>query len=273
MSPPAAGPSDFFTKNPKTLAAVALGLAAASLPVPYLAIPAFLVAVIVTITLPARLRVTAGALAIVLSFAGFVRFVVNDAAPAIILAGQRSAEEKAVSRLREILWAEDKVKELKLVDGNGDGVGDALFLGELVGVDRTRRGTNDMPLLRPDLYLPVTPEATKQGIFRAESYLFAVYLTSTQGEPVLEADVARAAPGSTWVAYAWPIGAKVSGSRVFFIDADERICEADATAAAGGVDHLPKPFAALAGERAGGTVCGGPGWRPWKRKGARETMP
>lgn len=271
MSEPAATTDDVFARHPRTLAALTVGLATLSLAVAWVALPAFLVGAICTIALRGRVRLVAAA-GLAVALAGFARFVVRDAAPAIVLAGQRSAEEKAVSRLREILWAEDQARELKVVP-NAAGEGQYLFLGELLGHDRTRRGANDMPLLRQDSYVPVSPEASARGVFRADSYLFTVYLPSTGGAAREGEQPDGTAAARAFVAYAWPLGSKVSGSRVFFLDERERICEADVPSGLGGPGRAPEPFAAFAARSFDAARCAegvdGLAWRAWRHKEPR----
>lgn len=195
----------------KQLAAIAIVLGAVSVAFPMLGLPALLVALLVFIATSGRARLVTGLVAGILSFGGFTRFVIETAVPNIVAAGQRSGEEKAVSRLRNVRKAEEWAGEL--------GLGAVPFT-ELLR-DVPGRGA----LLNPLLFAPAG-----DGIYRAEGYLFAVH--------VLE--------GGRWVAYAWPAGEKHGGRRAFFIDPDDRICETAEGYA--GLGHGPAARAAFVGD-------------------------
>ena len=267
---------DIFQRHASAIGFGALVLGGLSCVWPVVAIPAFLWSVLATIALTRPMRFAA-ILGLALSVVGFVLFVVRDAAPAIILSGQRSAEEKAVSRLRELWWAQQKARELGLVKG-ADGRGQNLFLGELLGADATRGVPTHAPLLRPGTYAPHSPEATSLGVYRAESYLFVVYLPATSGAVTEGQPVDDSAASRRFIAYAWPMGEVLSGSRLFFIDEDERICETDVPPRpAGGVDGLalrPSPFEAFAAPDFASARCpttGARSWRPWRNKKPRDS--
>jgi hypothetical protein len=110
----------------KLLPIGALILAAVAAAWPYLAFPSILVVLLAAIVVP-RWRLAVGIAGGLLSTVALVRFAVEIAVPNIIGSGQRAGEEKAVSRLREIRWAEDK----QHVDG-GEWVGLPALTGKVM---------------------------------------------------------------------------------------------------------------------------------------------
>ncbi|HYP86911.1 MAG TPA: hypothetical protein VEQ59_02135, partial [Polyangiaceae bacterium] len=54
---------------------------------------------------------------------GLFRFLVIEAIPGIVAGGNRFTEQRAISRLREILFAEDTARRIASQDPDHDGVG------------------------------------------------------------------------------------------------------------------------------------------------------
>ncbi|MEW5855724.1 MAG: hypothetical protein AB2A00_43515 [Myxococcota bacterium] len=254
----------------------ALLLAAVSLVLPLLAFPAVVAVMLVAIQQQGRARALVGVLGGAMALVATVRFTVEYAVPGIVGGGQRAGEEKAVSRLREILWAQDKARELKLVDRNGDGVAEAALASQLTGAQPLPNGTPmEVPLLRPDQFRPVAPGSP---VLQSESYLYVVYLPDAADRGTTEekqVDATRAA--KRFVAYAWPAGYGKGGRRVFFMDQDERICESVGPPEYQGVERMPPAHAALQGPALSATPCGtgsdGATWTPWKKKKPRTSPP
>ncbi len=217
------------------LPALVVVFALAAVAYPPLSMPAAIAVLLVGIRLRGRARGLVLGLGGPLALVAFTRFVVLWAVPNIVGSGQKGAEEKALSRLREIAWAE-----------------------------RRARGASSR-------YLPLAglwgaPARPLQGAFqtagpdalRAEGYLFS-------------ADVSP--DGQRFVAYAWPVEAH-GGQRLFVTDERERFCVRE-TAAPYGLERPPAPDAALdsAGElsctdRAGLARDGGR-WMPYRRRRGR----
>jgi hypothetical protein len=76
-------------------------------------------------------------LAGVASTIGLMRFLVVEAIPGIVQGGNRFTEQRAISRLREILFAEDSARRLAAYDHDRDQIGSALLLGELTSQARS----------------------------------------------------------------------------------------------------------------------------------------
>jgi hypothetical protein len=216
---------------------------------------------------PAKLAL---AIAAVCSATATVRFAVTEAMPGIVRGGTYASEQRAVSRLREILFAEDVLRRKAMHDPDGDGVGSAALLGELTAEDGMRGARRLAPPLLegyPKLVdTPIGPAAELGG------YLFAVCLpvsgggfSAREGETVDEERAER-----RFVAYAWPIG-KGSGSAAYFLDEHERILTAPSSFAPGperrsGYGNPPPCDDALAPATSGE-------WKPWRKKKPRTALP
>lgn len=237
-------------RKSRALSLTALTLGATSAVFPVLSLPALFVTALAALLLEGRARWLGGILGGLLACTGFVRFVVDWVAPNIVAAGRHSAEEKAVSRLREIQWAQGKALELGLVKDE-HGVTRAATLDELATVP----APGGYPLLRADLFV-----AVRDDVRSVEGYLFEVH----------------PAPGAgfdrSWVAYAWPAAEVGRGQRVFFIDAHDRICEARGSSYVG--THAPAAASALQAANFDAPACGTGTdallWTPWKGKRARD---
>lgn len=246
----------------RLLVAVALASAVVGAVFPIWAPAALLTTVVATVALEGRARLVVGVVAGLLTTAGFLRFLVEVAAPNLVASGTKFTEEHAVSRLREVWFAQGLAREAKLVDRDGDGA------GEFTSMDRLLDASG--AFLRQGVYKPAGP-----GVWRVEGYDVAIYLPGREG-PVL--DPAASDPDlaeQRWIAYAWP-HERHEGvrQRVFFIDQDERICEADNAQGYFGPALVPPPFAAYTQRSLEAATCmagtDGATWRRWKRKKARE---
>ena len=201
---------------------------------------------------------------------GFFRFIVLEATPGIVQGGRARTLQHAVSRLREILVAEDAMRKYAHVDPDGDGIGSAAFLGELTGATPLRgRRSLDPPILSPRHY--VTLEETPLGpAALVGGYYFMICLptpagglTARPGDAVDEERAER-----RFVAYAWPGAATAGPHEALFIDEHERILiyenvEAGAPRFAGQFFPPPCDAALAEPER----------WKPWRGKQPRSELP
>ncbi len=252
--------------------AIALGVAAPLLP--KLSIPAVLIALLVYLALPTQAPrwmrwavIASGALAV----AGSVRFVVKEAVPGMVQGGQTATARNAISRLREIVFAEDAMRRHAHVDPDRDSVGSAAWLGELSGTIGLRGGARLEPpilglLQRPLIETRIGPAAESTG------YLVIVCLPAARGgwtarplEPVDEERAERA-----YVAYAWPSAKTVGLQEAFFIDEHERILVSknlEGTEPRYAGPNFPPPCDAALAEPTKSD------WIPWKGKTARPDLP
>lgn len=202
---------------------------------------------------------------------GFVRFTIKEAVPSLVAAGNNAAGQAAVSRLRELSFQEDKVRELAFVDPDGDKVGSAALIVEMSGRTPLRGGnTMDPPLLNRS-YAEV--EETKIGpAVIVAGYFYIVCLpkagggfTARPSEAVDEELAER-----RFVAYAWPAVAAHGAQGAFFIDEHESILVSDnrgdgETRYAGA--NFPPPCDAAIAEATRYD------WYVWRGKKPRERLP
>lgn len=240
-------------KRNKYMAIVALALGALSALFSVFALPALFATMMAALLLEGRARLIGGLLGGLLAIVGFTRFVVDWVAPNIVAAGRHSAEEKAVSRLREILWGQQRSFELGLVTDER-GHPKAATLDELTGLI----APGGASLLRADLFVPVRP-----NVRSVEGYLFEVH-------PAPATSLDR-----RWLAYAWPAAGAGGGKRTFYIDSQDRICQT-ANEQGYSKEHAPDTLAALQKPDFDAEACGlgtdGGIWSSWKGKRPAEAQ-
>ncbi len=215
--------------------------------------------------------------ALALSVLGLGRFVLQTALPGIVGAAARASGGRAVSVLREILFAQDASRRLALIDPDGNRVGGAGRLSELTGATKAR-GTFELetPPLAPYLMPRV---ATPQGAAAEEAeYLYLVCvpgkdgkLTARDADPVDEHAAER-----RFVAYAWPSRDTAQQVTAFFIDEHERILESKNLAPGStpgkrtlrlvGPQGAPSCDDAVAADTASE-------WQVWQKKSPRQSLP
>lgn len=208
---------------------------------------------------------------------GMVRFVWGEALQGIAEARGRATSKRAVSLLREVLFAQDAMRRYAMIDPDGDKIGSAGRLGELCGSDPARK---KQPLPTPPLSIRFSPRTiTPSGpANQQEGYLLLVCLPGeTAGtfstfptDPVNEELAER-----SWVAYAWPSDQDLGHETAYFINEHEEILESEnqlsrpekgRTLRLVGAEFAPTCSDALAAETKGE-------WRPWQGKGRRPKLP
>jgi hypothetical protein len=204
---------------------------------------------------------------------GVGRFLVGEAMPGIVKGGRQAVEQRAVSRLREILFAEDAMRRAGWIDPDADGIGSAASLPELCGAAPLR---GQPPRATPVLdcgelvSTPLGPGA------RSGAYFYVVCLPTPAGEWSGQASAAvdEEKAERRFVAYAWPEPG--SGfEHAFFIDQHENILAAP-------WPGVGSPAGAGAGPASPGLSCasalGAPGsvasaWSVWRGKQPRSGLP
>ncbi len=206
-----------------------------------------------------------------LSLVAFVRFLVVEAMPGIVQGGTRATEDAAVSRLRQILFAEDSLRKKALVDPDGDGVGSAARIEELTGRVGLRGG---LPMSPPLLERYPQAIATRSGpAIEMGGYLFLVCVPKLGGGLTArnEDAVDEEAAERRFVAYAWPAADHRGLLDAFFLDEHEHISFARSAAPEGhreriGPERAPSCEDAISGPSA-------QAWQVWRNKQPRHALP
>jgi len=201
---------------------------------------------------------------------GTFRFLVREAVPGMVEGGTTATEQRVVSRLREILFAEDAWRKNAYYDPDGDRVGSAGLLGELSAEFGVRGGNRIEPAVLegyPKLVDTRLGPAAEIG-----GYLVLVCLPKRGGGY-------SARPGDAiddeaaerhFYAYAWPAERGQGLTMAYFLDEHERILLADSQEAEPrrliGVDAPP----ACDDVSAPSTAAD---WRVWRHKKPRASLP
>jgi hypothetical protein len=195
------------------------------------------------------------------SGAGLIRFLVIDAMPGIVGGGRAAAEQQAVSRLRDLLFAEDAMRRSAWIDPDHDGIGSAASLEELCG-GSPRRG--QAPRSTPVLHCELAPSALGVAA-RSGAYVYTVCLPTPGGgwSAASDALIDDEAAERRFVAFAWPESASAFDS-AFSIDEHENIRVAILPESAPRV----RRFAATCAEALAALP-----WQAWRNKKPRPDLP
>ncbi len=272
-TPPEAGP-----RVSRWLGGTALVflLAAASVALPKLSLPAGLATLLTFLSLPAALspstrrtcRYLLGGSALLSTVAMF-RFVATEAIVGMTQGGNSATAGTAVSRLRDISFAQDVMRRKAWVDPDGDGIGSAALIDELSGRRPLRSGAKPTPPLLEShfTHLESTPLGPAANVGR---YLFMVCLpragggwTARPGEPVDEELAER-----RFIAYAWPAASGSGPDLAFAIDEHERILVLES--AKRGQPRYASPNFPPACDA---SLTAADSWKPWRGKRPRSTLP
>jgi hypothetical protein len=201
---------------------------------------------------------------------GVFRFLVLEAVPGMVEGGTTATEQRVVSRLREILFAEDALRRNTFVDPDGDHVGSAEFLGEMTGEIGLR---GSAPMATPVLQnYPKLVDTRLGPAADVGGYLVIVCLPKKGGgftaRPSDAVDDERAE--RSFYAYAWPTERGRGLDTAYFLDEHERILLADSSETEPrrliGVDAPPACDDVAA-------VATAADWRVWRNKQPRRTLP
>jgi hypothetical protein len=197
-------------------------------------------------------------------------FILKEALPGIAEARYREAERDAVSRLRELLFAQDSLRKLAFFDPDHDGIGSAGFLSELVQSGPARDGGTLSYALLESRFAPRTITPAGPALADGE-YLFYLCLPALRGgftaNPGDRVDTERAE--RQWFAWAWPANAHTRELLPLAIDQDERIVKAKASGGRSATwrgPNVPPPcdLSLLADPNQ---------FEAWRGKKARKTLP
>ena len=201
---------------------------------------------------------------------GTFRFLVLEAVPGMVEGGTTATEQRVVSRLREILFAEDAWRKDAFYDPDGDHVGSAGFLGELSAEIGVRGGKRVEPAVLESY--PKLVDTRLGPAAEVGGYLILVCLPKKGGgytaQPQDAVDDERAE--REFYAYAWPAQRGQGLDFAYFLDEHERILLADSRETEPrrliGVDAPP-----TCDDVSASTTRDE--WRVWRHKVPRATLP
>jgi hypothetical protein len=198
---------------------------------------------------------------------GLLRFLVIEAIPGIVAGGNRFTEQRAISRLRELLFAEDTARRVAAHDPDHDRVGSAMLLGELTGELGLRRGNRlAVPLLEG---FPKQVDTSIGPASEIGGYFVLVCLPKLGGGfTALPSDAVDDEPAERrFIAYAWPSGTAPGLSNAVALDEHEQIALAPAKPGLRyGFAAPPSCDDSVAPETRGA-------WTAWRHKQPRKTLP
>ena len=256
--------------------ALLCGAGLISLVVTKLALFAAVGAMLGYVSLPTEPRRTVRALKVGLLISGIAatfgvfRFLVLEAVPGMVEGGTTATEQRVVSRLREILFAEDAWRRNAVYDPDADRVGSAGLLGELSGQTGVRGGKLSDPSVLQNY--PKLVETRLGPAADIGGYLVIVCLPKRGGgytaRPSDAVDEERAE--REFYAYAWPAETGQGLTTAYFLDEHERILLADSRETEPkrllGVDAPPTCDDVSAAATAAD-------WRVWRHKQPRQSLP
>jgi hypothetical protein len=198
---------------------------------------------------------------------GLFRFLVLEAVPGIVAGGNRFTEQRAISRLRELLFAEDTARRIGAYDPDRDHIGSAMLLGELTGELGLRRGNRlEAPLLEG---FPKQVDSSIGPASEIGGYFVIVCLPKAGGgftaSPTDKVDDELAE--RRFIAYAWPSGTAPGLDKAVALDEHEQIALAPAKPGLRyGLAAVPSCDDSVAPETRGA-------WTAWRHKQPRRTLP
>ncbi len=162
-----------------------------------------------------------------------IAIIASIAVPNMLSARMAANESAAISTLRQLMSSQSQVQAAGTIDGDGDGVGEFAYFGELSGADFVRVFVGGVQAVSPSL--KVTPPIASSSFGNVagsrvtrSGYLFQIWLPGAAGVGLQELATGGADPASlpdpdlcevTWAAYAWPVNRGSSSKRVFFASA------------------------------------------------------
>jgi len=264
-------------RRPYALAGIC-ALAGGALLHTWFAIPAAFFSALGWITLPSasepavpRRRVQQIVLSVTSLVAGLsmLRFVSSEAIVGIVSGGSSVVEVSAVTRLREMLAAEDALRRGAYIDPDGDGIGSAALLVELTRWEELH-GRPRLPQQALSYSEQQRVETSAGPALRLGAYLFRICLPTADGQlsAALDAEYDPEAGERRLVAYAWPV-AEGSPEKIYSIDEYDRILETPNRTHSGSLEYFgterPPPCDL--------TMRAPEAWTAWRGKQPRASIP
>lgn len=207
-----------------------------------------------------RKRTTGFTLVELLIVVVIIAIIAALAVPNMLSSRRAANEAAAIATLRQLSSSQSEVKTSGMIDGDGDGVGEYAYFGELAGTHFVRTFVGGAQVISATVKLlpPVASGAfgnVMNGRVTRSGYLFKIILPGPTGLAVPEAPTgggdASALPDPdnsevVWCAYAWPVSIEGTGTRVFFVNEQGDILQTNNTLHKYQGATEPPPHAAFA---------------------------
>lgn len=158
-----------------------------------------------------------------------IAIIASLALPNLLASRMAANESAAISTLRQLASCQAQVKAAAYIDGDGDGVGEFGYFGELAGSHSVRGFVGGVQAIVPAKVKPPVASSAfgnvQNGRVSRSGYLFQVFLPDAGGNGIPELATGGADPASfpdpdlceiVWCAYAWPVNFGSSSNRTFF---------------------------------------------------------
>jgi prepilin-type N-terminal cleavage/methylation domain-containing protein len=158
-----------------------------------------------------------------------IAILASLAVPNMLASRMAANEAAAISTMRQLSSCQAQVRTAAYIDGDGDGVGEFGYLGELAGSHAVRGFAGGVQaIVASKVKPPVASSAfgnVQNSRISRSGYLFQIYLPSAAGTGIAELATGGADPGNfpdpdlceiLWCAYAWPVNFGSSSNRAFF---------------------------------------------------------
>ena len=150
------------------------------------------------------------------------------AVPNLLSSRLNANEAAAIATLKNIASAQELCRSQKVIDTNGNGMGEHGFFAELsgaTGVRNNESGGVGSERVTPPALSGAFGNVQGSRVLRS-GYYFQIYLPSSTAAPLAEAPTGGGSGVSVygssaeylWCCYAWPATRNNSGNRTFFIN-------------------------------------------------------
>jgi hypothetical protein len=166
--------------------------------------------------------------------------------PKLLAARLNANETSAIASMRALSNAQIQVMARATIDVDGDGAGEEGYFGELAGTAAMRADVGGVPGIGVKRMDPILLSSglgivNANGLVSHSGYFFEIFLPATPAggttagiseRPTVGGADPSALPDADaaeflWCAYAWPMQARQTGNRLFFINQHGELLQCD----------------------------------------------